>query len=108
MPQPLEGMGMDRVLEATSEGGPKAPENPEVVRVSMMRQGVTEMNCNWVVIRVRSLAWLLAVLLSPPPDTLAMLVTLVAAEVETVTVKVMGGYEPPAARASERVQGPEG
>ena len=44
MPQLLEGMGMERVPMATREGGPKAPAKPPLARVSMMRQGVTEMN----------------------------------------------------------------
>jgi hypothetical protein len=38
-----------------------------------------------------SLALLLAVLVSAPPDTVAVLVTLAAALAATLTVRVMGG-----------------
>ena len=43
----------------------------------------------WMV--VGSLAWSLPVLVSPPPDTVTVLVTLAGAVVETFTVRVIAG-----------------
>jgi hypothetical protein len=43
------------------------------------------------VITVRSLAASLAVLVSPPPLTVAVLVTLAGADAETLTVNVIAG-----------------
>src|SRR5438552_2794442 len=57
---------------------------------------------------VRSLAVSLAVLVSPPPDTVAMLVCGEVAAAPTFTVSVSAGYEALAARTSLRVQGPLG
>ena len=53
---------------------------------------------------VGSLAVLFAVLVSPPPLTVAWFTTELAALRSTVTVMVIGGYEEPAASASARVQ----
>src|SRR5690349_8287565 len=53
---------------------------------------------------VGSVAVLLAALMSPPPDTVAVLVTLAGALAATFTASVMGGYEAPEASASARVQ----
>ena len=50
----------------------------------------------------------LALLVSPPPATVTVLVTLAGALAATFTVKVIGGKLAPAARTSLRVQGPEG
>jgi hypothetical protein len=52
---------------------------------------------------VTSLALSLVVLLSPPPLTVAVFVTLAGAVPDTVTVSRMGGYVPCAARRSLRV-----
>src|SRR5215472_15764132 len=53
---------------------------------------------------VGSLAASLAVLTSPPPETVAVLATLAGALAATLTVRIKGGYDPPAARTSLRVQ----
>src|SRR5215469_9835068 len=53
---------------------------------------------------VGSVAVLLLVLTSPPPETLALLVTMPGALLATFTVNVMGGYEEWAESASLRVQ----
>src|SRR5436189_19161 len=53
---------------------------------------------------VASLAESFPVLVSPPPDTEAELVTLAAALLATFTVKVIAGKLAPAASASLRVQ----
>src|ERR1035441_7516910 len=62
---------------------------------------------NWMGARamtvVGSLTVSFAVLISPPPETLAVLVRLTAL-VATSTTTVMGGYPAPAAKLSERVQ----
>src|SRR5437899_2668065 len=57
---------------------------------------------------VGSFAVLLPVLVSPPPETVAVLVTVTGALLATLTVRVMGGWLAPGARVSLRVQGPEG
>ena len=56
----------------------------------------------WIV--VGSLALLLPVLISPPPETFAMLVTVNGALLATLTVSTTGGQISPAARASLRLQ----
>src|SRR5689334_13863415 len=53
---------------------------------------------------VGSVAVLLAALVSPPPETVAVLVTLAGALAATFTLSMMGGYEAPALSASARVQ----
>src|SRR5947208_1678353 len=53
---------------------------------------------------VRSVTELLVVFSSPPPETVAVLVTLAGASPATFTVTVIGGQLPPAASASERWQ----
>src|SRR5688572_14588400 len=53
---------------------------------------------------VTSLALLLEALLSPPPATVATLVTFAGAAVATFTVRVIGGYVVPAASTSLLVQ----
>jgi len=57
-----------------------------------------------VAIGVTSLALLLLVFASPPPDTEAVFVTLAGAFAATVTDRVTGGKLPPVAKASLRVQ----
>src|SRR5204862_329186 len=57
---------------------------------------------------VESVAELLPALRSPPPDTVAVLATDAGAVAETVTVRVIAGYEELPARTSERVHGPAG
>jgi hypothetical protein len=53
---------------------------------------------------VGSAALLLAGVASPPPVTVAVLVTDAAAFAATLTVRLMAGYEAPGASASLRVQ----
>jgi hypothetical protein len=50
----------------------------------------TVMSATWLIV-VASLAELLPVFVSPPPDTLTLLVTLAGAVAETLTVTVMAG-----------------
>ena len=57
---------------------------------------------------VGSLAESLLVLVSPPPETAAMLVTLEGALPATFTVRVIAGKPAPAAKLSVRVHGPDG
>src|SRR5258706_5910454 len=57
---------------------------------------------------VTSLAPLLVVTSSPPPATVAVLVTLAGAFDATLTVSVIKGYEAPAASTSLRVHAPAG
>ena len=57
-----------------------------------------------VLIAVGSEALSLAVFVSPPPETVAVLVTDEAALLATLTVIVMGGYVAPAAKGSVRAQ----
>src|SRR5690349_19198522 len=53
---------------------------------------------------VESDAESLAVLTSPPPATVAVLVSGLVADWATAATTTMAGYDPPAASASERVQ----
>src|SRR5439155_269500 len=57
-----------------------------------------------VLIVVGSVAVLFAVFVSPPPETVAVLVTLAGASLATFSVRVITGYLVPPARASDRVQ----
>src|SRR5689334_17402638 len=58
---------------------------------------------NWIIVVV-SLVLSFAVLISPPPDTAALLVSTPAALLATFTVTVMSGYAFLEARTSLRVQ----
>src|SRR5258708_2289414 len=73
--------------------------------------GSAELNCLNVgvadvaaLIVVTSVALLFAEFVSPPPLTLAVLVTLAGAAAEGLTVRVMAGWRAPGARTPRRVQ----